>query len=170
MKQIADRFLVATFCDDIRQEIGNKYSLMGCYGGELTVPAIPVILAKLCVLATVWTPKDRPFQSLVLSVMQDDDTEMNRLAFLERDILLEMAQLQDKTATRIGLSAAITFSPFVIEKPTLLRLVATTEEGEILGPDLSIKLQPGPAPLAQPAAAPKPAKPRPAKKKTAGKP
>jgi hypothetical protein len=44
----AQRTVIAQFCDDVRQEIGNKFSLMGCYGSDLYVPAFPITLPKLC--------------------------------------------------------------------------------------------------------------------------
>ena len=34
------RTVIAQFCDDVRQEIGNKFSLMGCYGTDLYVPVV----------------------------------------------------------------------------------------------------------------------------------
>lgn len=38
----------ATFCDDIRQEVGGKITLVGCYTGEMTVHGeAPATLAKL---------------------------------------------------------------------------------------------------------------------------
>ena len=35
-------------CDDIRQEIGNKISLMGVYGKDIVVPFFPFTFPKLC--------------------------------------------------------------------------------------------------------------------------
>lgn len=35
-------------CDDIREEKGNKLSLMGMYGGDVIVNDFPSILPKLC--------------------------------------------------------------------------------------------------------------------------
>jgi hypothetical protein len=40
----AHRSVIAQFCDDVRQEIGNKFSLMGCYGSDLYVPAFPITM------------------------------------------------------------------------------------------------------------------------------
>lgn len=68
------RNLVALFCDDIRQEVGNKYSLMGCYGDELIVEKMPAILSKLCVQLRVQTPLDRPFKQLVFRAYLNDDS------------------------------------------------------------------------------------------------
>jgi len=47
------KFAKETFtilCDDIRQEMGNKISLMGTYGKDVIVPSIPFIFPKLCLL------------------------------------------------------------------------------------------------------------------------
>jgi hypothetical protein len=57
------RTVIAQFCDDVRQEIGNKFSLMGCYGTDLYVPAFPFTLPKLCAFVHVRTPRERPFGS-----------------------------------------------------------------------------------------------------------
>ncbi|MCR4303837.1 MAG: hypothetical protein NUV63_06370 [Gallionella sp.] len=162
MKKNDTRFLTAIFCDDIRQEIGGKLSFMGCYQGELIVPMAPVALPKLCLYATIWTPKDRPFKSLMLRVVQDDDKELARLEIPEVG-LAEVSLILDETATRKTVSTAIVFSPFAIEKPTSLRLMATTEEGEIIGPRLLIKVVAAQEPAAQPAVKSKPAKSRAAK-------
>jgi hypothetical protein len=39
-------------CDDIRQEIGNKVSLMGIYGKDVLVAGIPFVFSKLCLWVT----------------------------------------------------------------------------------------------------------------------
>jgi len=166
MKKNADRFLTATYCDDIRQELGNKLSLMGCYQGELIVSRVPVALPKLCVYVSVWTPKEQPFKSLMIRIVQGDDVELARIELPETG-LAEAAQIRDETATRKAVSTAIAFAPFVIEKSTSLRLVATTEEGEIIGPRLLIKVAPGQVPAVPPTAESAPPKARAAKKKPA---
>lgn len=42
--------IITILCDDIRQEIGNKVSLMGIYSKELIVPNIPFTLPKICLM------------------------------------------------------------------------------------------------------------------------
>lgn len=37
-------------CDDIRNEVGSKTSLMGVYGNTILLPKLPFTLPKLCVL------------------------------------------------------------------------------------------------------------------------
>lgn len=146
MKKNADRYLAVTFCDDIRHEVGNKTSLIGCYQGELIVESAPTALPKLCALISATTPKDKPFKSLTIRVVKDE-AELARLEIPE-DGLSEAAQNNnDVTVTRKSISTALMFSPFVIEKPTVLRVLATTEEGEMIGPRLLIKVQSMPTTL-----------------------
>lgn len=165
MKKNDDRFITAIFCDDIRHEVGSKLSYMGCYQGEIIVQITPVVLPKLCVSVSVSTPKERPFKSLVIRVIQDDDVELARMDIPNEDLtgitgITGLSQISDKTSTRISLNTAIVFSPFVIEKPTMLRLVATTEEGEITGPRVLIKVAATQGVAVQPAKKSKTAKPR----------
>ena len=141
MKKKTDRILTAIYCDDIRHEVGNKMSFMGCYQRELFVPAAPTGLAKLCIFATAMTPVARPFKSLTFRVMQDEKTELARLN-IPSDGLSSATTSQDETVTRLLISTALIFSPFIIEKPTSLRLMADTDEGEIVGPRLLIKIHP----------------------------
>jgi hypothetical protein len=159
MKKNDARFITAIFCDDIRPEVGNKLSFMGCYQGELVVQVAPVALPKLCIFASISTPIKRPFKSLMLRVIQDDDVELARIEIPEEG-LAGISPILDETSTRTIISPAIVFSPFAIEKPTVLRLMATTEEGEITGPRLLIKVAATQEQVAQPAKKSKTAKPR----------
>lgn len=140
MKKNADRYLSVIFCDDIRHEVGNKMSLIGCYQGELMVETAPTALPKLCALIAATTPKDKPYKTLTIRVMKDD-AELARLEIPEAG-LTEVAQNNiDATATRKSISTALMFAPFVVDKPSVLRVLATTEEGEMIGPRLLIKVQ-----------------------------
>lgn len=44
----------ALFCDDIREELGDKYSLIGVYTEVLRVAEIPFTLPQLAVLISYW--------------------------------------------------------------------------------------------------------------------
>jgi hypothetical protein len=141
MKRTTDRILTAVFCDDIRHEIGNKMSFMGVYQGELIVPSTPIALPRLCIFATALTPIERPFKSLTLRVLLNDETELARLE-VPHETFADLPDIQDNSATRKQVSTALSFSPFFIEKQTTLRLMADTDEGEIVGPRLLIKTGP----------------------------
>lgn len=141
MKATSDRILTALYCDDIRQEVGNKMSFMGCYQSELFVPTAPIALPKLCVFITALTPKARPFKSLTLRVLLDEKTELARME-IPAEGLANLPEVQDDTATRRSISTAMVFSPFIVERSTVLRVLADTEEGKIIGPRLLIKVVP----------------------------
>jgi len=160
MNKNEGRYVTAIFCDDIRYEMGGKISYMGCYQSEIIVHTAPILLAKLCVFASVYTPKDRLFKSLIFRVLQDDDVELARVEVPTENLKRTANQTNDKSITRQFLSTSIVFSPFAIEKPTMLRIMAITEEGEITGPRILIKVAATQEPTVQPAKKPKTAKPK----------
>jgi hypothetical protein len=165
MKTTTDRILTAIFCDDIRHELGNKLSFMGCYQGELHVPATPIGLSKLCVYVTVLTPIARPFKSLALRVVLDGQTELARLE-IPADALSGQFEVEGEMVTLKSISTALMFSPFLIEKATTLRVMADTEEGAIIGPRLLIRVFPELTPVPALAAEAKPVAGKVAPKKT----
>lgn len=142
MKKNADRFVHAIFCDDMRQEIGNKVSFMGCYQGELFVPFAPMMLSKLCVHVSVSTAVERPFKALTVRL----DQGVNQLAIMEMpsDDLARAVPPAPEDATRISANIGVMLSPFAITEPSEIRVVVITEEGEMLGPRLRIKVMPQP--------------------------
>ena len=138
--QNADRFVHAIFCDDIRHEVGNKVSFMGCYQGELFVPFVPLMLPKLCVQVTVSTTKERPIKSLTVRL----DQGANQIASFEvaSDDFSRSIPPAPEDATRLSASVGVMLAPFAINEPGDIRVVVTTEEGEMPGPRLRIKLAP----------------------------
>lgn len=63
----------ALFCDDIRQEISNKVSLIGIYGSHMLVSEMPAKLPKLCVHFQIeLEPKEVP-QKIQIFVKCDDN-------------------------------------------------------------------------------------------------
>lgn len=140
MKKNADRFIHAIFCDDMRQEIGNKVSFMGCYQSELFVPFVPLMLPKLCVQVTISTTVERSLKALTVRL----DQGANQLAIIEvaSDDFSRSMPPAPEDATRLSASVGVMLSPFTITEPGELRVVVITEEGEMLGPRLRIKVMP----------------------------
>ena len=140
MKKNADRFVHVVFCDDIRHEVGNKVSFMGCYQREMLVPVTPLILARLCIFVTVSTPVARPFKSLTLRV----HLGANEVAIIEmpsEDVTQSLAPVQEGD-TRIMANLGLTLASLVLTEPSEIRVLVTTEEGDIQGQQLRIKLMP----------------------------
>lgn len=137
------RALHAIFCDDIRHEIGNKFSYMGVYSSNLFVKEMPVTLPKLCVAVTAQTPISHPFKKLDIGLLKDDE----RILVVEatRDALEIKADIDNEYMPQDAeIFATITnhfvISPFRIEKPLLLRIHAYTESKQLKGGGLRISL------------------------------
>jgi hypothetical protein len=134
-----DRFLVAQFCDDVRQEVGNKLSLMGCYAGELLVEQMPAVLGKLCVQVKVSTPRDKPFERLsVRAVFNEDVIGLLELPLEEANRQLALAVEPETVRMQIG--AIMTFSPFLIEREGVIRVEAECESGVVKGGRIRVML------------------------------
>jgi hypothetical protein len=123
-----NRTVIAQFCDDVRQEIGNKFSLMGCYGADLYVPKFPFTLPKLCVFVNARTPAGHPFKSLTLRVMRGNES----LAELVADPAgLNSAMQTPDWARWLTMTGILVVSPFSAKEPCHLRVVAETESGPV---------------------------------------
>jgi len=117
------RTVIAQFCDDVRQEIGNKFSLMGCYGTDLYVPSFPITLPKLCVFVHVRTPREQPFRRLTLRLMRGEDV----LSELEANPEKLNAGETPEWARWLSMTGILAVTPFVAGGSCRLRVLAETE-------------------------------------------
>lgn len=72
MRQGDIRSVHVIWCDDVRQEVGNKASYMGIYQQHLVPPSLPTVLPKLCAVINVTTPMTQPFKALQVRVIRND--------------------------------------------------------------------------------------------------
>jgi hypothetical protein len=117
------RTVITQFCDDVRQEIGNKFSLMGCYGTDLYVPSFPITLPKLCVFVHVRTPREQPFGRLTLRLMRGGDV----LSELEANPEKLNSGDTPAWARWLSMTGILAVTPFQAGGPCRLRVVAETE-------------------------------------------
>jgi hypothetical protein len=122
------RTVIAQFCDDVRQEIGNKFSLMGCYGADLYVPAFPITLPKLCVFVHVRTPRERPFERLTLRLVRGDEVLSELIANPEK---LNAGDPPPEWARWLAMTGILAVAPFHATGPCRLQVLAETESGTI---------------------------------------
>jgi len=138
------RQISTIFCDDIRQEIGSKLSLMGVYSGVMFVDTFPVILPKLCVSITATTSSNNPFKEISFKVFKGEDIlAENRI---DSTKLVELSANQNNIIENDGdkihmINMGLVFAPLQIEKECVIRIRVYAEDGqELRGPGLSIKL------------------------------
>lgn len=137
-----DRFVTAQFCDDIRQEIGNKVSLMGCYGHSMVVGTLPVVLPKLCAHVKVYTPINRPFARLSVRLLREEEL-LGEMQFPPDALATDLHNTHHISHAKWRMTTAvIALSPFPIEKPCRLSVEADTEEGVVNGGSFWIEQAP----------------------------
>jgi len=122
------RHLEVIFCDDIREELGNKLSFMGVYSADMTVPVVPIILNKLCIVVRAITENYDRFESLKVSVFQGDD---NVELISTGQIVLPDANLDSNKSPLQVIQLTFMLSPFQIDKETTISVQAITEREEL---------------------------------------
>ena len=65
-------YVFAVWCDDIRQEIGNKPSFMGVFTGGILLPSVPGVLSRLSVYLWLVMPIEQSIESMDIQVVRDD--------------------------------------------------------------------------------------------------
>lgn len=75
MKQLEQRQLFSLYCDDVRNEVDGKTTLVGWYGDEgVKMPETgPMVLPRLSIVSMVQTSCDRPFKQLTIQLKHKDN-------------------------------------------------------------------------------------------------
>jgi hypothetical protein len=141
-----NRFAFSIYCDDVRQEVGNKLSLIGIYREKMLVSALPVLIPKLCVCVWARTPESKPFRALKIKLFLNDKI------LVEQDApSLQMDEAQSARTALTPLPGeslmptltaqiAVQISPLPIEAPSVLRVRVQTEEEELRAGGLTIEV------------------------------
>jgi hypothetical protein len=133
------RHLEVIFCDDIREEVGNKLSFMGVYSADLTVPMVPIVLNKLCIVVRAIADNSDPFQSLKVSIFQDDD---NAELISSGQIALPDVNADLKESPLQVVQLTFMLTPFQIDKETTIKVSAISEREELRGVGLRVHVAP----------------------------
>jgi len=105
------------FCDDIRQEVGGKYSCMGIYSGEVVVESFPITLPLFCMVVHISAPIDSVLDKvqIILDVFGDKkthDIDRELIKEFRENVPVQMAR--DRTLEREHMSAQFTLSPLPV--------------------------------------------------------
>jgi hypothetical protein len=136
---------VGFFCDDIREEVGPKDSVMGIYPDNITVPVIPWAFARLCVyvrlnIGTEWDQKN-----ITIHLRFEDGKQIEIARFKPELIESEFKGAKERGAPLVGLVAKVVASPLHISVVGRIRVVAIAGDAEILCATLHVILEPSPA-------------------------
>lgn len=135
------------WADDVRQEEGEKLSIIGVYNTILEV-AKGATLPKLYAFAELSTPINRPFKSVRFVAKANDrelldvtlpDGAMTGMSEQIEKIRVEAESLGENEEARVALRAGLPFFGVTVTEPTNMTLTAETEEGELHGEVLRIR-------------------------------
>jgi len=132
---IADRTAFVLFCDDVRQEVGNKTSYMGVYPANIAFPPNPpadaqFLLPRLCI--AIWITmeiSDNLERARIKISSPPGDTPL-----FNHEIPREQIDIQFSTEgwmTRKILHTVLPFGKIIFPHSGFINVVVETEQGEI---------------------------------------
>ena len=123
----APRVSHCIFCDDVRFEVGNKFSFIGVFGPDIGIPIkFPAILPKLAIV--VWTltdPDDIP-DSIQVTVILPDGNEVLKIG---SSINRNIENLEG--AAKIVTTQIIPISPMPLPCSGMLEVWIETDQGRM---------------------------------------
>lgn len=120
-------WLFVTWCDDIRQEVGNKPSFMGVYTGGLVVPSLPIVLPRLCAHVQMYFPVHQRVRAIKVRVERSDglvfaEAEIDPTAMVDHAEALNEAEDSDRDAVdsppMLGVAAALLMGGLTLAEDT----------------------------------------------------
>lgn len=137
MVQPIRRSARAVYCDDVRQETGNKLSLMGVYQSSLIVPTLPFVLPKLCILVEVRTSASEPFGELKVEVLKNKEvlisgTIQADAAAQQTAVAAGLPSAGEELEQIFSVSLVLQISPFQITEADFWLRTRVTADGEVL--------------------------------------
>jgi hypothetical protein len=126
------RYAHATYCDDIRQEIGGKITLVGIYSGALCL--------SLCISAS----RSAPIRSLVVVGAYAGNEVINITLDSSQidEIMAANAEQASDDTKQMMLMLMAALSPFIVSVPGKLTLTVTADGEDVYCGGLRISTAP----------------------------
>lgn len=133
------RFVYTDFCDDVREEVGGKFSLIGVYRSDLIVKKIPIVLPKFCIVVRIVTPIDCPFSLLKIRMSMNGEL-LADMAIPDNVLQTKQSITDGRDGKRMQAMTILSLAPLAINEPGKITIEVETEEGVLYGGSLWIKL------------------------------
>lgn len=132
------RCFTAIYCDDIRQEINGKYTLVGCYGSHMFLSEFPAKLPRFNAHTTLYIPLSESFSHIRI-VLNKGAEEIAESAFdVEPDMLQDVIN-NDNNLRFHAIIGAFSLTNFEIDEPTLIDVTAYVDGVPLMGPRLIVE-------------------------------
>ena len=123
--------MVALFCDDVRNEVGNKLSLMGVYGQDLLLRKFPATISKLCVVMVLDLPSGTVAQEAVFVLKRGDEILGRAVTSIAEALRARGDAPAADSGERLSIRFIAHMSPMVFDAPC--ELIAYVEvAGEVV--------------------------------------
>lgn len=134
-----NRYTYNIICEDVRQELHGKTSLMGVYPGAIYFPNFPAMIPKLCILINIVTAADKPFKNV--SIRGTHAGEELFVMVLDEEVIAKSSKpstnFTDKRFFKMQAMAKLSFVVFEAAEPLVIDVVA---DGEVIpSPSLAIR-------------------------------
>lgn len=142
----SEPFCYVVWCDDVRQEVGNKPSFMGVYTGGLVVPRLPLTLPRLNAWIVLSVPIEIALVDVSVILSRDDGLALAEIPAFTPEVP-DAPQLRNGVAlTRRQLMFALTLAPLELpEECKFLQVVVKLGNVEIDSPKLHVQIVPAAA-------------------------
>lgn len=122
-----DTFGKVTFCDDIRQEIDGKITLVGCYGADIVVNStFPVVIPKLGIFVQFWDLLESPREPMRLEILFPGDPDEKPSVVVELPVvetpLVENPEVPNDEDSRRGIGMNMVMSPVAMQSIGRIRV------------------------------------------------
>jgi hypothetical protein len=125
------KFIDMFLCDDVRQEISGKTTLVGVYGSDVIVPAIPIMLPQMFII-TKWDITDGIFREVTFRIGYPNGNQIGPLKAVAPDTVI---------GSRLTMNLALI--PFQIQTAGVHKVyMAIDEEPEEMVGEFEIKVMP----------------------------
>lgn len=135
------------FCDDVRQEVGGKITIVGAYAGEMTAYGeTPIALAQLYASVVFRNaPKDDLYALKIVVAMVNAANESKVISTSEfeipapeKDMILPL--LDEHSVPMMELRNIVRMSPLVLTEPGIITVRAYVGDDEIRLGSLDVKI------------------------------
>lgn len=118
------------FCDDIRQEIGNKLSLMGVYAADLfIVGKPPIVLPRFGIVVWIIADIDDAIERVTTTVLMPPDGA--QIVRIETSGGTARTPQLLEGARKLIARQIIPIAPFVVRHAGIMQVMVETERGEL---------------------------------------
>lgn len=132
------------FCDDVRQEINGKFSIIGQFTRHLFVESFPTVIPKLCIVVQACSDIDTPAKRYSIEIRQNNETIVLQdvdAAAITESLPVEKDQ-PEYSYTPYFTQSIFVISPLHVDQKKYIDIYITVDSETVQAPGLIIDTGP----------------------------